>query len=164
MALPNITRTIIAQGFNCLVRAGQNASDAANNTIALVSRFQATEDFGVQGATVLGHLGPVSYDPQSYDCNLAMDGFMPFNRVLDKNIQYADGGKISVMEYIPTRAQHMDDADGQIKIAYLDFYNRKSKTILAAFEGILITNDVITAEGNTYVRYSVQAKALNKSR
>jgi len=158
--LPNITREIIAQGYNCHVRAGTNASDA--KPIALVSRFQVTQDFQVQEATCLGVLGPVAIDPQGYTCNVALDGFMPYRKLLNNNQQYADGGKISVMEYVPTRAKFMEGEKEQ-KIAYMDFWNKKAQVVLAAVEGILISNEVITAEGNTYVRYNVQARALQKT-
>jgi hypothetical protein len=159
MALPNITGDIIAQGFNCQVRVGSNAADA--QVIALVASFQANEEFQVQEATCIGNLGPVSLDPQGYNCTITLAGFVPSKRVLDNAIQYADGGKTSIMEYIPTRAKFMEPGAIQ-KIAYLEFYNKKSGTVLASFEGVIIASDGIQGEGNTYVRNNVQMRALSK--
>ena len=157
MALPNITGEIIAQGFNCHVRVGTNASDA--ETIALVASFQATEDFQVQEAVVIGHLGPVALDPQGYTCSLSIDGFLPFKKILDGAQQYADGGKVALMDIMPTRAKFMDAGAIQ-KIAYLDFYNKKAGKVLKGFEGVLINNGVINVDGNAYAKNSVQARAL----
>jgi hypothetical protein len=157
MALPNITGEIIAQGYNCHVRVGTNATDA--EIIALVASFQATEDFQVQEATCIGHLGPVALDPQGYTCSINIDGFLPFKKILDGAQQYEDGGKISLMDRMPTRAKFMD-AGAIEKIAYLDFYNKKAGKVLKGFVGVLITNGVISVDGNAYAKNSVQARAL----
>jgi len=160
MALPNITGAIIALGSNCHVRVGTNAADA--EPIALVTSFQANEDFQAQEATCIGNLGPVSIDPQGYNCSGTIDGFLPSKKTLDGAQQYADGGKRALMDYIPTRAQFME-AGAMPKIAYMDFYNRKDAKVLAAFEGVLITNDGISVEGNAYARNNVQFRALSKN-
>jgi len=159
MALPNITGSIIAQGYNCHVRVGSNSADA--ESIALVKSFRATEDFQVQSATCVGHLGPVALDPQGYDCSISIDGFLPYKRTLDGAQQYADGGKIALMDIMPTRAKFMDEGAIQ-KIAYLDFYNKKAGKVLGSFQGVLITNGEISVNGNEYAANSVQAKALTK--
>jgi len=159
MALPNITGAIIALGSNCQIRVGTSSSDA--EPIALATSFQANEDFQAQEATCIGNLGPVSIDPQGYTCTITIDGFLPARKTLDGNQQYADGGKKAIMDYIPTRAQFMESG-AMPKIAYMDFYNRKDATVLAGFEGVLITNDGMSVEGNAYARNNVQARALNK--
>ena len=164
MALPNTTGTIIASGYNCQVRAGKNASDV--NAIALVASFQANEDFQVQEAMVLGNLGPVSLDPQGYNCTITMDGFLPAKGVIEDQQQYAaDGGKTAITDVVKdsTREKFMETADIQ-KIEYLDFYNKKAQKVLAAFKGIILTSYGISAEGNAYVRNNVQMRALEMIR
>ena len=160
MSLPNVTGAIIATGFNCQVRVGTNAADA--EPIAMVTSFQVNEDFQAQDATCLGNLGPISIDPQGYMCTATLDGFLPSKKVLDGTQQYADGGKKAIMDYIPTRAQFMEDG-AMPKIAYLDFYNKKDAKVLAALEGVLITNDGLSVEGNAYARNNVQMRALSKN-
>jgi hypothetical protein len=66
------------------------------------------------------------------------------------------------MDYIPTRAQFMESG-AMPKIAYMDFYNKKDSKVLAAFEGVLITSDGVSVEGNSYARNSIQARALSKN-
>jgi hypothetical protein len=160
MATPNVTGTVIATGYNCHVRAGTNASDA--QPIAFVTSFQVTEDFQAQEAVVIGLLGPVSIDPQGYNCSIQLGSFVPAKKLVAGTQQYEDGGKKAIMDYIPTRAQYMD-AGAISKIAYMDFYNKREAKVLASFEGVLITSDGITAEGNTYVRSNVQMRALSKN-
>ena len=165
MALPNVTGTIIALGFNCQVRVGTNPADA--QSVALVASFQANEDFGVQEAVVLGHLGPVTLDPQSYTCSITMDGFLPSKGVIpDGAQQYAgDDGKIAVTNVIKdqTREKFMD-AGAISKTEYLDFYNKKAGKVLASFKGAILTSYGINADGNAYVRNNVQMRALEMIR
>ena len=159
MATPNITGNVIARGFNCFVRVGKNPSDAQN--VAFVTGFQATEDFQVQEATVLGVLGPISLDPQGYSCNITCAGFIPAKGLVGGVTQYEDGGKISLMDIMPSRAKFMDEASLESKIAYLDFYNKKQGKILAAFTGVIFTSNGLSGEGNQYIRHNVQMRALD---
>jgi hypothetical protein len=47
------------------------------------------------------------------------------------------------------------------KIECLIFYNKRGKKVLASFEGVLITSNGISSEGNAYVRNNVQMRALS---
>ena len=162
MSLPNIAGTIIASGYNCVIRIGTSASDCA--PVALVASFQATEDFQTQEATVIGHLGPVSLDPQGYSCSITLDGFLPAKGAINDGAQYGtadDNGTKAITNHIQnaTREKFME-AGVMSKIAYLDFYNRKSGTILAAFEGVILSSYGVNVEGSAYVRNNVQLRAL----
>jgi hypothetical protein len=158
MATPNITGNVIARGFNCFVRVGTNASDAQN--VAFVTSFQATEDFQVQEATVIGNLGPISLDPQGYTCNITCAGYIPAKGITGGAIQYEDGGKISLMDIMPSRSKFMDEVSLESKIAYLDFYNKKQGKVLCSFTGVIFTSNGISGEGSQYVRHNVQLRAL----
>jgi hypothetical protein len=166
-SLPDVTGDIIALGFNCQVRTGDNPSDAEGNVVAMVASFQANEDFQAQEAVCLGNLGPISIDPQGYNCTITLDGFIPSKKVLNAEQQDEGGGKTSIMDIMfkgdkSLRERYM--GDGAIpKIGYLDFYNRKDKKVLASFTGVLITSDGINVEGNAYVRNNVQMRALSKN-
>jgi len=159
-SLPNIQGAIIATGYNCHVRVGTNAADA--ESIAMITSFQANEDFQAQDAVVIGNLGPVSIDPQGYMCTITVDGFLPARKLLDGDRQYAGGGTVAILDFVPTRAQFMQSG-AMPKIAYMDFYNKKEGKVLAAFEGVLITSNGISVEGNSYARNNVQMRALSKN-
>ena len=153
MGLPDATGSTIAMGFNCHVRIGENAEDA--QSIALAASFQANEDFQVQDAIVLGHLGPVAIDPQGYTCTITVDGFLPSRRALQ--------GNPAISQFMPSRASFMQKGGiSDAKISYLDFWN-KHEGILAAFRGVIPTNFGISADGNAYVRNNVQFRALERT-
>ena len=158
--LPNVQGAIIATGYNCHVRVGTNSADA--ESIAMITSFQANEDFQAQDAVVIGNLGPVSIDPQGYMCTITIDGFLPARKLLDGDRQYAGGGTVAILDFVPTRAQFMQSG-AMPKIAYMDFYNKKEGKVLASFEGVLITSNGISIEGNSYGRNNVQMRALSKN-
>jgi hypothetical protein len=165
MALPNVTGTIIASGFNCQVRAGTGPADA--KPIALVASFQANEDFQIQEATVLGNLGPVALDPQGYTCTITMDGFLPAKGVIPEGQQQysADKGKVAITNVVKDQTRERFMESGAIsKTEYLDFYNRKAAKVLAAFKGAILSSYGISAEGSAYVRNNVQMRALEMIR
>jgi hypothetical protein len=165
MALPNLTGTIIATGFNCQVRAGTDRGDA--KAIALVASFQATEDFQVQEATVLGNLGPVSLDPQGYTCSITLDGFLPTKGAIPNGEQQysADEGKVGIANVFEKQTRENITLQGSLyKMEYLDFYNKKAGKVLASFKGVVLTSYGINAEGNSYVRNNVQMRALEMIR
>jgi hypothetical protein len=49
---------------------GTNSADAT--IVALVSTFQANEDFQAQEAVIIGNLGPISINPQGYNCSITL--------------------------------------------------------------------------------------------
>ena len=165
MSLPNTTGMIIAMGFNCHVR------DKDGNLIALVASFQATEDFQVQEATCIGNLGPVSVDPQGYTCSITMDGFLPAKGTIGNaetpGQQYpvVGGGKLAVTDIIKsqTRGNFMTMGNSD-KIDQIEFFNKKTETVLATFKGVILTSYGISADGNAYVRNNVQMRALEMIR
>jgi hypothetical protein len=161
MGLPNVTGAIIAQGHNCQVRIQKNGG--ALEKIALVASFQANEDYQTQEATCLGHLGPISLDPQGYTCSITLDGFLPARGKLEGeetgNI-YEESGNKAIPDLKPWREDYAEQGLVQ-KIEYLDFYNRKQRKIMASFKGVIFTSYGVSAEGNAYVRNNVQMRALS---
>jgi len=159
MPLPNVDGEIIALGFNCHVRIGTNASDA--EVVAFVTSYQATQDFQVQDGVVIGNLGPISIDPQGYNCSITLGTFVPAKGLIAGAQQYADGGKISIMDIMPNRAKFMEEG-AVIKFPYMDFYNKKSGKVLDSFSGVIISNEGKSVYGNAYVRGPVQMRSLAK--
>ena len=154
----NITGAIIALGHNCKV-----VVDGVK-TIALVASFQANEDFQVQDAICLNHLGPVSIDPQGYTCTITMDGFLPS---MKEKINYngTTFGDEALMHNVPSRDTFMNGSTQ--KFAKIDFVGKDSDggdVPLASFEGVIVTSNGISAEGNSYVKNNVQMRALSWSK
>ena len=159
--LPNIKDTIIATGYNCQVRIGRSETDC--EMIAMVTSFQANEDFQVQEAVVLNNLGPISLDPQGYTCSITLDGFLPSKGKLSEmgGQVYEDGGTTAIADHVPSRAQFMQGEGVPTKFEYLDFYNKRDNAVICRFSGVIITSNGVSVEGNSYARNNVQMRALS---
>jgi hypothetical protein len=158
--IPNAEGRVVALGFDCVVLAGTSATGAEQ--LAFTASFEATENFQLQELTVLGYMGPVTIDPQGYSCSISMSGYVP-NKLLLNNPQYEDGGKSTILQYVPSRQDFLT-SDGIYKIPYLAFKNINSGTILAAFTGAVFESSGISANGNEYVRNNVSMRALYKNK
>jgi hypothetical protein len=161
MATADISGKLLVQGYNCFVRVStNNDATSADKTIGYVTSFQATEDFQVQEATVLGHLGPVALDPQGYTCNIQIAAFISADL---KNAPTAKTDTAAAIEdTMPDREKFMS-VSGETKIekfSYLEFYDKKNNKIVAKFKGVLVTSNGIQSESNAYVRTNVSMRAL----
>jgi hypothetical protein len=153
---------IIAQGYNCFVRVRKDSETAELKTIGYVTSFQATEDFQVQEATVLGHLGAIAIDPQGYNCTIQIAAFISSDTANMVNAPKADkDSAMALQENIPDREDFMGDGAVE-KFAYLEFYNKKNPTKpIAKFTGAIITSNGVQSEGSSYVRHNVSMRALS---
>jgi hypothetical protein len=152
--------TIVAQGYNCFVRAKKSDGDTLK-TIGYVTSFQATEDFGVQEAVCLGNLGPVAIDPQSYTCTINIAAFITSNATSLTNApKHGSDTVMALQENIPDREDFMGNGAVE-KFSYLEFINKKNATKpIAKFTGVIITSNGVQVDGNAYVRNNVAMRAL----
>ena len=153
--------TVIAQGYNCFVRAKKESTDPLK-TIGYVTSFQATEDFQVQEAVCLGNLGPIAVDPQGYTCNIQIAAFISSDTTSLTNAPKKDSDAVmALQDNIPDREDFMENASIE-KFAYLEFFNKKNSTKpIAKFTGVLVTSNGVQSEGNAYVRHNVSMRALS---
>lgn len=157
MPLPNITTKIIAGGQDCIIRIGD--SSANPQAIGLVTSAQYTETFSTQKANCIGRYGPVSRDPQDYDCTINVGSFVPFLGSFNGQAQYPGSGDTSIRELIPTRRDI--EASGKPKgFPYMDFYNKKGNKILASFSGVTVESYNMSINGNSYVADTIAMNAL----
>jgi hypothetical protein len=158
MGIADVNGKLTVQGYNCFVRVSMTENAAsADKTIGYVTSFQATEDFQVQEAVCLGHLGPVAIDPQGYTCSINIAAFISADL---SNAPNDSGTLIALEDNMPDRDEFMSPDSRILKFSYLDFYDRKNKKIIAKFKGVLVTSNGIQSEGNTYVRTNVAMRAL----
>jgi len=156
MAMNNITKQIVASGANVVVRVGRN-SDSGEIEIGLASNVAYTENFQLQKANVVGYLGPLSLDPADYSCEITIGSFVPAKRKMEAND--APGGSQALSELVPTRSTALDDG---AKFQYLEFYNKKTDTVLASFAGVVVASSGISVEGNAYAKSNIQLQALER--
>jgi hypothetical protein len=157
---PDTSGAVVAQGYNCFVRAKKAATDPLK-TIGYVTSFQATEDFGVQEAVCLGNLGPVAIDPQSYTCTINIGAFITSDTTSLANApKHGSDAVMALQENVPDREDFMGDGAVE-KFAYMEFINKKNATTpIAKFTGVIITSNGVQSEGNAYVRSNVAMRAL----
>jgi hypothetical protein len=158
MATADISGKLLVQGYNCFVRVStaENAT-SANKTIGYVTSFQATEDFQVQEATVLGHLGPVAIDPQGYTCTINIAAFISAD--LGNAPKKETDSAIAIEDTMPDREEFMDAGNIE-KFSYLEFWDKKNDRVVAKFTGVLVTSNGVQSEGNAYVRTNISMRAL----
>jgi hypothetical protein len=66
------------------------------------------------------------------------------------------------MDKVPSRADYMEGgALTDVKIAYLDFRNKRTGKVYAKFSGLVFTSNGVNVDGNSYVKNNVQARALS---
>jgi hypothetical protein len=159
MALPNVTRHIIATGASVQVRIGKN-TDTPNIVIGLATNASYQENYNLQDAVVLGTLGPVSIDVQGYTCTITIGTFVPSKLAMGEN-RYDAVATEGILENVPYREDIFSSLPGQ-KFQSLDFYDKDSGTVLAQFSGAVLSDDGITVEGNAYAKGNVQFRALEK--
>lgn len=168
----NTTGTVVSIGLNCFVKAGESAASA--KVIGFATEASYNESFQTQKCEVLGHYGPVSIDPQSYDCQITISAFVPSAVLLastEQQYKYPDGktDAISIFDLMPSRSSIADNKEMR-KIGYLAFVDGKGISegdkngkVLASFSGVVITSDGMQLSPNSYTRSNVQMMALERN-
>jgi hypothetical protein len=154
----NITKQIVAAGSNVLMRVGID-TESPEIVIGLASDVSYTENFQLQKANVIGHLGPVSIDPGDYSCEITIGSFIPAKGKMESYDTPVNSYEYEIHELTPTRATALEDG---AKFAYVDFYNAKEDTVLAQFSGAVVASAGMSIQGNAYARGNVQLWALER--
>lgn len=158
MPLPTETTKIIASGAWAQVRVRVNG---ALRVIGMASNASYSENFALQDANVIGHLGPISIDSQGYSCSVSIGTFVPENRV-PVGGQYADGGDMTLNEMLPTRSDVQLAGKGKT-FEYMDFYNKATGEVLTAFAHVIISDDGAQINPNAYITNNIQLRAIERT-
>lgn len=156
----NIANDLLVRGTSCWVRIGNTASDAA--TVGFVDSFEASKQIQLQEAAVCGSIVPASIDPQGIRCSLSLSGFLASKAVYEGTQTFNGGGKISLSSFNPDDDTFIKD---QVitKFPYMDFYDDKTKTILASFKTCIPESYRISSQGGSYVKSNVSLRAIKMS-
>jgi hypothetical protein len=159
MALPNITKHIIATGASVQCRVSVNG-DNPNIILGLSTNVSYQEDFQLQDANVLGVLGPVSIDPHGYTLSITVGVFVPAKKKIG-NDTYQSNITKGVLEMLPVRSDLFATSKGKV-FQSMDFYDKDSNTVLAKFVGCVLQNTGMNIEGQTYAKANVQFRAIDR--
>jgi hypothetical protein len=160
MSLPNITTHTLATGASVQLKVGKN-SDTPDMILGLCSNVSYQENYNLQDAVVIGNLGPVSIDPQGYTCSITVGTFVPAKLKMDGDTYQSDITE-GVLENLPKRADIFQTSKGKV-FQSLEFFDKDSGKTLARFLGVVLSDQGMTIEGNTYAKANVQFRAVEKT-
>lgn len=158
----NIANDLLVRGTSCWVRVGENASDAASKEVGFVDSFRASKAIQLQRATVCGSIVPASIDPQGISVTLSLSGFVASKAVYDGTQTFNGGGTVSLASFNPDDDAFIKD-EVITKFPYLDFYDKKTGKIIAAFSTVIPSNFSITINGGSYIKADVSMEAIKMS-
>ena len=115
--------------------------------VALASGASYNEDFQVQPANVINHLGPISYDSQGYSCTLTIDLLIARD-------------KQEVLDLIPKRSKVQ--RDGKMPENTVEFVDTSDNVVLESFSGVILNSDSMTVQPNTYVTGNLNFSAVQR--
>lgn len=118
------------------------------------------EDWGIQPANVLNHLGPVSLDSQNYTCNINLGAYVP-ERAADLSI-LPDKGAITIGDLLPTRDEVQIDGKGR-RYDLLQFVNTATQEILNQFKDVVIASNGTQINPNAYVSTNVRLACIKRT-
>lgn len=114
--------------------------------IGIANQCSYNEDFRVQGAEVIGFLGPIAYDSLGYSCQITMGIFVP-----RKGATTAGGDSLEdlIREFLPTRSDIINK--GYLEEVDIQFFDIKDTTdVLHEFRGCVLATNSLQINPNQY--------------
>ena len=129
------------------------------HSIGMASGCSFDEDWAIQQAAVLNHLGPISLDSQGYSCSIQLSLFVP-----EKSLTlYADGGEITIEDLLPNRDDVQLDGKGR-EFEQLLFMNTATQKVLRSFSGVAVASNGEQISPNAYVTANMRFQAIKRDR
>jgi len=133
--------------------------DGIFKSIGLASGCSYDEDWAIQQANVLNHLGPISLDSQGYTCTINMSAFVPEKKL----VLYADGGEITIEDLLPYRDEVQLDGKGK-EFQQLAFMNIATNKVIRSFSGVVIASNGEQVSPNAYLTENIRFMAIKRDR
>lgn len=129
--------------------------------LGLASGCSYDEDWAIQPANVIGHLGPVSYDSQGYSCTITLNVFVPEDPASLSILP--DGGEITIADLLPTRDQVQIDGKGK-KFGGLAFVNTATQETINEFSEVTIASNGEQVAPNSYLTANIRFNAVKRTK
>src|SRR4030042_2136197 len=127
--------------------------------LGVASGCSYNEDWAIQQANVLNHLGPISLDSQGYSCSLDLSVFVPEK----KNLLYADRGEITIEDLLPYRDDVQADGKGR-DFEQLLFLNTANQKVLRSFTTVVVASNGEQVSPNAYITANMRFLALKRDK
>jgi len=137
---------------------------ADSDTIGLASGVSYDEDWAVNPANVIGHLGPIAFDSQGYSCSITMQSFLPVDLAQNAGGRQNLPGKTDtvITDLLPTR-QEIQDAGGKPReIDTLQFIDILTGVILSQFKDVSIASNGVQVSPNSYITMNIRMVAIER--
>lgn len=154
----DVAEDLLVKGTNCWVRVGNDASSAKE--IGFVDSFSATKNMTLQEAMVCGSIIPASIDAAGMRVSLQMGGFLASKAVYEGTENYNGKGSISINSFNP-KSESFINNQVVTKFKYMDFYNKKTKSVIASFDWAMPESFSMQFSGGSYTKASVSMRALD---
>jgi len=128
--------------------------------VGLATGASYDEDWAINPANVIGVLGPIDYDSQGYSCSITMSTFVP-ERVADS--PFPDGGTKALFEFIPTRSEVQSNEGKPGEFGELQFVNKATQELLAAFRNVIVASDGVQVAPNSYITANIRLMSLERT-
>ena len=135
------------------------AVDGVLKAIGLASGCSYDEDWGIQQANVINHLGPISLDSQAYTCSITLSVYVPEKKL----VLYADGGEITIEDLLPYRDDVQLDGKGK-GFDQLLFMNTATNKVIRSFSGVVVASNGEQISPNAYVTENMRFQAIKRDR
>jgi hypothetical protein len=135
--------------------------DGLWRAIGLATGCSYNEDYGIQPANVLNHLGPISYDSQNYTCSIQLSTFVPERKALLGIL--ADNGEITIEDLLPTRDSIQAEGKGKT-FDGLAFVNTATNETLREFSEVILASNGEQVQPNQYVSEDVRFMAVKRTK
>jgi hypothetical protein len=162
MGVVNTSNHIITNGASVVIRVSKS-SDSPSDILGLTTNASWQENFGLQEAVVIGHFGPVSIDPQSYNCSITLGVFIPKAGKIGNDSYSGQVGK-TVLEDLPGKDEIFTPNGLKVTYQSFEFHNLDTGATLAKFYGVMLESEGGQIEGNAYARANVTFRALAKEK
>jgi len=127
--------------------------------IGIASGCSYDEDWNIQQANVLNHLGPISLDSQGYSCSISLTAFVPEKSI----VLYADGGEITIEDLLPNRDEVQRDGKGR-GFDQMIFLNTSTQKVIRSFSGVVVASNGEQVSPNAYVTENMRFLAIKRDR
>ncbi len=135
------------------------ALEGVLKALGIASGCSYDEDWAIQQANVLNHLGPISLDSQGYTCSITLSAFVP-----EKTLTlYADGGEITIEDILPYRDEVQIEGKGK-EFDQLLFMNTATNKVLRSFSSVVVASNGEQISPNAYVTENVRFMAIKRDR
>lgn len=156
----DIAEDLLVKGTNCWVRVGESADKA--KMVGFVDSFSATKNVTLQEATVCGSVVPASIDAQGLRVSIQMGGFLATKAVYEGKENYNGKGTVSINCFNP-KSEAFVTNQVVTKFKYMDFYNKKTGSVIASFDWAMPESFSMQFNGGAYTKANVSMRAIDMS-